>query len=368
MRNFWKNLNPYDKFKIILFFCLIFVGTFATIFFLAFQNNLNNYLNDSNKDIDNSVHTDADIDTETQDFYANMGIENPDENQYTEEVLELYTKLDNDGVKGFKQGPDIAEIDTVTILNGSFVSNIDDITDETLNSYLEEQGISAKKYKNYSKRDKLYLYLGYNAQRYFETAYVIYSKDKKEYTFKESEFNNLLSLYQNQNYEEVIDKIKDITDKYSLSKGKNRFIASLYSDALLMKDFDKINSDEDKKTILENHKNPIALAIDTLYVLPQMRNDIIVKKDSLSPYLEDYVRVVDYVRVNNGTEEFKYHSADYDSTVNLYKITLEVLEDGNEIVCYVRQDSEGILTIDGYYDKDEPTGYRTVQFWEEQNN
>lgn len=364
MNNFWNALDKKEKRKIHIIIALIITGIIMSVFFLLFGDKLQ-FLSFRKED-KGEVTTDSNRDKEKEDFYEDKIDEDNNEtayeNEYAEEILELLTKFTDEGVNGKKNNTEDASITSVTALNGSFVEDLNDLTEKELNHFLEEQGVEKKKYKNYSLSDKKMLYLGFNAYTLMNKSYTIEKKSNKEYKYKGNEFDSLLLKYQNQNYQTVVDEVSSIAKKNNLTSKENKLLASLYADLALMKDFGKMKTVEDKKNILRGHKNPVALAIDTLYVSPRLRESVIVKTDSLSPFLEGFVTVKSYSRVNNNTDTFKYHCAEYDMTVNLYEIILEA-DDGKEMVCYVRQDSNGVLTIDGYYDHGEPTGYRTVQFW-----
>lgn len=359
LKNFWNMLDAKERKRIITVIVLIGVGVVLSIAFFFFDLNVSLFGQDQNTELT----TDSERDTESEDFYNNLGEENAYENQYREEVLELIAKFDEEGVKMKESAGEKVDFNSVTALNGDIVENLDDLTEAEVNKFLEENGVTKDKYKNYSLNDRKMLYLGNQAYGFLNSQYTIVDKSKVEYDSKgDNTIEMLLTAYQNQEYESVVAQVNSIKEKYSLSKGENRFIAELYADASLMKDYGKISETSQQENMLKAHKNPVALAIDTLYVSPRLRESVIVKNDSLSPYLEGLVTVKSYTRINNDTETFRYHSNEYGETVNLYEIILET-DDMKEMVCYVREDAQGQLTIDGYYDNGEPTGYRTVQFW-----
>lgn len=235
-------------------------------------------------------------------------------------------------------------------------NKITELSDRQLDTKLIEKGFTDDEIASMETSQKERAALGdkYN-EIVNETK--IYSTNKKavEYPSEKSTelYETLINYLEINDYPSIIGDVDDILIDFNLSSGENVKIAALYADAVRMNQYETLDKDN-KENILKAHRDPIALAIDTLAVYPRRREAVILDTASKTPVFDGKVKFKTISELNQSNENYKYYKELWKDTkvINIYKVILSI-PDVKELECIVLKSYDDELRIAGYYgDKD----------------
>lgn len=191
----------------------------------------------------------------------------------------------------------------------------------------------------------------------------------------------LLNLAQDSDYQEILDILDPLLDKYTFSKDENLDIAGIYHDVVIMMDF--MNEEDRFKfgDMIATSKTPEMLVANTLFSDNFARRQIIEDWTSIAPIGYDHFIMSEprlFRNVEQAEDEqlfnhknivreiFTVH--DQVNSVYAFDITIPQLDNGLPLTAYVWEDLFGNISYYGMYVPDDFKTYeQPLTFWAEQD-
>lgn len=191
----------------------------------------------------------------------------------------------------------------------------------------------------------------------------------------------LLDYAQNSNYQEILDRVSPLLNRYTFSQGINLDIAGIYHDVQIMKDF---QDEEDRfkfGDMVATSKTPEMLVANTLFSDNFARRQILEDWTSIAPVGYDHFIMSEPRLFRNpeqaeGEQLFKHKNIveeiftvhDQVNTVYAFDIVIPQLDNGLPLTAYVWEDLFGNLSFYGMYVPDDFKTYeQPLTFWAEQD-
>lgn len=226
------------------------------------------------------------------------------------------------------------------------------VNESELDNLLLSKGVSQEELGKLSptEKDKIILDEDYTYQ---ENLIKLYSDNPNATEYPKDlaikDYRKFLTKLCNTDFSGITQEVTTILETYNLSENESLPIAALYTDVVKMKTYDGLPKTA-KESILKSHKNPAALAIDTLLAYPRRREAVILDTASKTPVFEGIMGVGKIQTLKNGNDDYNYYMGLWEGEAirTIYQIDLTIPETSG-MYCIVLESTTGELRIAGYY-------------------
>jgi len=245
------------------------------------------------------------------------------------------------------------------------VLSVNTMTNDQLDDLLIGSGLTVTAVSEMDRAQKEAEALSLPDYRYLVTSLKLYSDAANAIELPDEKSNNLygqlLSLYQDGDYNGVVDSVKKILQFYNLTNNKNQRIIDIMQDSSLMSNYDGLKW-LDKEETLQSLMNPDSFVVSVMNAYPRRREAVIFDLESLSPISTGKVTVIGTTLLDSSADEWKSNSAYMQDVRNVYRIDFSYGE-YDALYAYVLETNDNVLRMSGIYSDKQYEFMRTVSWW-----
>lgn len=243
-------------------------------------------------------------------------------------------------------------------------SQFDKDTNASLEENSDKTSLSQEELDKLTQEEKNKYAMGESYVEY-QNAYKMGAINLPEYPKEESDvlYSELCNLAETANFQDIIDKVDSLKNKYKFHEDYNWRIGNVYLDATVIMSTQTVKV-EQKGDMIVNLKDPNMLLIGTLLMPEKSRRDVIQDISSLSPIFEGKVDILTTEILKNDTEDSigKSLFMSENSLKEVYKIDFRV--EGYDLTAYIMKYENGSIAFKKIIgDSNTKYPFKTIEYW-----